>query len=74
MCADRLPHVCYGMLKGLDAYNRVTWASNIKILLCKFGLEYVWNAQGVGLLSTEAIALNKKKTRKIFVKTLPELF
>ena len=47
MSGDRLPHACYGMLKGLDDCNRVTWASNIKILLCKFGFEYVWNAQGV---------------------------
>ena len=31
---DRLPHACYGMLKGLDDCNRVTWASNIKMLLC----------------------------------------
>ena len=44
---DRLPHACYGMLKRLDDCNRVTWASNIKMLLCKFGFEYVWNAQGV---------------------------
>ena len=35
------------MLKGLDNCNRITWSSNIKILLCKFGFEYVWNAQGV---------------------------
>ena len=47
MSGDRLPHACYEMLKGLDDCNRVTWASNIKMLLCKFGFEYVWNAQGV---------------------------
>ena len=47
MSGDRLPHACYGMLKRLDDCNRVTWASNIKMLLCKFGFEYVWNAQGV---------------------------
>ena len=33
MSGDRLPHACYGMLKGLDDCNRVTWASNIKMLL-----------------------------------------
>ena len=25
MSGDRLPHACYGMLKGLDDCNRVTW-------------------------------------------------
>ena len=44
MSGDRLPHACYGMLNKLDDCNRVTWASNIKILLCKFGFEYIWNA------------------------------
>ena len=47
MSEDLLPHVCYGMLKGLYDCSRVTWASNMKILLCKVGFEYVWNAQGV---------------------------
>ena len=47
MSGDRSPHACYGMLKGLDNCDRVTWASNIKMLLCKSGFEYVWNAQGV---------------------------
>ena len=47
MSGDRLPHACYRMLNGLDNCNRVTWASNIKMLLCKVGFEYVWNAQGV---------------------------
>ena len=47
MSGHRLPHACYGMLKGVYDCNRVTWASNIKKILCKFGFEYVWNAQGV---------------------------
>ena len=36
------------MLKCLDDCNRITWTTRVRNLLCRYGFEYVWVAQGVG--------------------------
>ena len=44
----RYPKQSYLMLKNLDDCNRITWATSIRNLLCRYGFGYVWIAQGVG--------------------------
>ena len=44
----RYPKQSYLMLKNLDDRNRITWATSIRNLLCRYGFGYVWIAQEVG--------------------------
>lgn len=44
----RYPKACYKMLYSLDQQGRPTWASSVKLLLCKYGFRDVWDEQGVG--------------------------
>lgn len=44
----RYPKACYKMLYCLDQQGRHTWASSVKMLLCKYGFREVWDEQGVG--------------------------
>ena len=44
----RYPKQCYLMLKRLDECNRITWATKVRLLLCRYGFGYVWLSQGVG--------------------------
>ena len=44
---DRYPKRCYELLKRLDNMERHNWASEIRLLLCKFGFESVWLQQCV---------------------------
>ena len=44
----RYPKQCYLILKSLDDCNRITWATRVRNLLCRYGFGYVWVAQGVG--------------------------
>lgn len=44
----RYPKACYKMLHSLDQRGRPTWASSVKMLLCKYGFRDVWDEQGVG--------------------------
>jgi hypothetical protein len=43
----RYPKACYKMLLNLDRQGRVTWASHVRNLLCKYDFGEVWEAQGV---------------------------
>lgn len=45
---NRYPKNCYKMLKSLDEAGRLTWASNIKKLLFRYGYGFVWVSQEVG--------------------------
>ena len=36
------------MLRRLDEVGRITWATKLRILLCKYGFGNVWNSGGVG--------------------------
>ena len=42
------PKVCYSMLKVLNERCRITWASQIRCLLERYGFRFVWISQGVG--------------------------
>ena len=44
----RYPHVCYQMIYRLHNNGRHTWATEIALLLTKFGFQHVWAQQGVG--------------------------
>ena len=44
----RYPKQCYLMLKRLDEARKITWASQIKLMLCIFGFGCVWLSQDVG--------------------------
>ena len=48
MADFRYPKQSYLMLKNLDDCNRITWATSIRNLLCRYGFGYVWIAQEVG--------------------------
>ena len=48
MSTPRYPFACYKMLKELDDNGRHTWASNVRILLSRYGFGHVWLNQGVG--------------------------
>ena len=41
----RYPKRCYNYLKLLSDVGRVSWASEIKKLLCKYGFDELWEAQ-----------------------------
>ena len=45
---DRLPKKAYVMLYNLDARGKVTWATNVRNCLFRYGFGYVWMEQGVG--------------------------
>ena len=45
---QRYPKVCYSMVKVLDERCRITWASNIRCLLGRYGFSYLWIIEGVG--------------------------
>lgn len=47
MPATRYPKACYNMLYALDQQGRKTWASAVRSLLCRYGYQDVWEAQGV---------------------------
>ena len=47
MPTARYPHVCYQMIYRLHNNGRHTWATNIALLLTKFGFQHVWAQQGV---------------------------
>ena len=38
------------MLKILDDCNRITWATSIRNLLCRYGFWHVWIAQRFGVI------------------------
>ena len=42
------PKVCYSMLKVLNERTRITWASQIRCLLERYGFSFVLISQGVG--------------------------
>jgi hypothetical protein len=49
----KMPHTryvraCYEMIKHIDECNRITWATSVRKLLCKYGFSDVWVNQGVG--------------------------
>ena len=48
MSSNRYPNACYKMLHELDQQRRTTWATSVRLLLCKYGFEDVWLEQGVG--------------------------
>ena len=48
MPTARYPHVCYQMIYRLHNNGRHTWATDIALLLTKFGFQHVWAQQGVG--------------------------
>ena len=45
---QRVPRAWYKMLKNLDENGRKTWANDVKLLLQRFGFNFVWMQQGVG--------------------------
>ena len=48
MPVNRYPHVCYNMLRSYDDSGKISWATHVKMLLCKYGFGHVWLSQGVG--------------------------
>ena len=46
------PNQCYFMLKRLDECNRITWATNVRYLLCRYAFGFVWLSQGVGYINS----------------------
>ena len=44
----RYPHLCYQVIYRLHNNGRHTWATDIALLLTKFGFQHVWAQQGVG--------------------------
>ena len=48
LSTTRYPFACYKMLKELDDNGRHTRASNVRILLSRYGFGHVWLNQGVG--------------------------
>jgi hypothetical protein len=49
---SRLPRKAYKMLFNLDSRGKSTWATNIRVCLCKYGFQYVWINQGVACVNT----------------------
>ena len=45
---NRLTKKCYLLSKNLDANGRQTWCSKIRLLLCRYGFNIIWQNQGVG--------------------------
>ncbi len=45
---SRYPKCCYTVLYELDIAGRHTWATDVKIILYRYGFGHVWLAQGVG--------------------------
>ena len=48
MQESRYPKHCYKMLKSLDDIGRVTWATQIKHLLYRYGFGIVWFTHNIG--------------------------
>ena len=48
MSHNRLPYMCYKMLRNLDENDRVTWASKVRELLFQYGFGHVWLSEDVG--------------------------
>ena len=46
--SKRVRNSLYHMLKNLDDVGKHTWASEIKLLLYRYGFGYVWVSQSVG--------------------------
>ena len=44
----RYPKQCYIMLRSLSDAGKITWATQVKNLLYKYGFGYVWEANTVG--------------------------
>ena len=42
MHVNRYPHVCYNMLRSYDDSGKITWATNVKMFLYKYGFGHVW--------------------------------
>ena len=51
MDEDRLLRKAYLMLYNLDARGRRNWASNVRMQLFRYGFEFAWMNQGVGVAS-----------------------
>ena len=64
---DRYPKRCYELLKRLDDMERHNWASEIRMLLCKFGFESVWLEQFVPHRSS-FIANFKEKLKEYYIE------
>ena len=52
MNKERLPAKAYKILLELDRKGKVTWASNIKNCLFKYGFHFVWLEQDVGCIKS----------------------
>jgi len=50
MSESRLPFKAYKMLYILDSKGKNTWATNIRLCLCQYGFQYVWENQGVACI------------------------
>jgi hypothetical protein len=48
MDASRLPKQAYRMLFAMDSDGKHNWVSELRLLLCRTGYAFVWEAQGVG--------------------------
>jgi len=48
MSSNRYPKQTYIMLYDLDSVGRHTWASEVRIILCKYGFGLVWLSQDIG--------------------------
>ena len=64
---DRYPKRCYELLKRLDDMERHNWASEIRMLLCKFGFESVWLEQCVPHRSS-FIANFREKLKEYYIE------
>ena len=58
----RYPKQCYIMLKSLSDAGKITWATQVKNLLYKYGFGYVWEANTVGDMN---VFIKKFKQRLI---------
>jgi hypothetical protein len=48
MASHRYSKQCYLMLYALDNDGRNCWATNVKLLLFKYGFGFAWISQTVG--------------------------
>ena len=60
MSCDRLTNQCYRLSKQLSGSGRNTWRTKVKSLLCRYGLQYVWEAQVLEIIIYLSICLNKE--------------
>ena len=44
----RYPKQCYAMLRSLSEAGKTTWATNVRMLLYKYGFGYVWESNTIG--------------------------